>query len=1025
MSDWMYGIEQESECGGDDNGSSRVGRREILKATAAVSTVTIQNIGVSEVAATESQTTSEIDATLIEADSAAGFNFPYYLYAPADAREKPMLVEPVNSGTASDDFQEDLDAAERTVKRGQARTISDELRVPLIIPVFANPKSDEFWNRFVQSLDTETMQITSGRFERIDRQMVQMIEDARSRLAAHGIEVPDSVMLNGFSASGNFVNNFTILQPGRVASVTAGAINGTATLPVAEAKGETVNYQIGIADIEQLTGSPFDATAWRETPQLCYMGAAEERPNDDTIPYRDVWNETQAEKALRVYGENMQKERMPFCEAVYADADAAARFEVYDGVGHSYSEEILNDIIDFHRRHNNIEDARILKRPSAGAKTVRVSVFLGENGTSNPFEVRAFVNDRDRTATTAQVPAGVPSDFEVELSEAVAAGDEIKVAVLPPGVSDSAQAAVSAETTVVSQAAFATEPQDGDTEVEVSYELNSKFDQSVILSVVPDGDSQYWKRRIRLNSVSPGESTTQTFQLETDNEGVPFSAGDEIELWFVPSGNQVRERALELKTVTISGDDGTTAQPGTCETAVQNDHEAVDVGFVEQPTVGSDSVKIGYDIGRSFTEGGRLRLFPETGGGRWGLGLDRIDPGTEGEQSYSIDASRLTLGESLDVRMFPQDWSNLDDVVASECAVVSGVTFSTPPEAGDTVIESEYLYPASFDEPAELHIRIDGEEYGRLTTIEPGTREQTTFDLETSLAEDVAPLAADIDFELVLQQGTTSAVVDTATREIPPAGQASVFFTETPGHLDRSVTIEYSLGGQYEVDEFVALRLYTDRASSWGIYLDEVSAGNSGTETIDINLDEAGVPLRQDDAVRVALVDNDDPYAETPLAVASTVVGADISQGVEVSFSDPPAGPVSPTQDLTLPVTVSNPTDSQVYGTLRLTVGQQSFTQSVEVGQSEEDRVEFVVPAAALKPDAELTITAATKSTEARLSITTEAQTTGGEESATESSPASADGSGFGSLAAISGIGGVGYLIRWLIDGQSQTDETE
>ncbi len=49
---------------------------------------------------------------LIEKDEDSGFNFPYFLYSPPDVREKPLLVEPVNSGGCNDDFQTDLDAAE-------------------------------------------------------------------------------------------------------------------------------------------------------------------------------------------------------------------------------------------------------------------------------------------------------------------------------------------------------------------------------------------------------------------------------------------------------------------------------------------------------------------------------------------------------------------------------------------------------------------------------------------------------------------------------------------------------------------------------------------------------------------------------------------------------------------------------------------------------------------------------------------------------------------------------------------------
>ena len=73
--------------------------------------------------------------------------FPYLLYAPETVREKPLVVETVNSGGCDDDFQVDLDAARRTAETGPARQISDSLQVPMIVPVFANPCEGEFYRR--------------------------------------------------------------------------------------------------------------------------------------------------------------------------------------------------------------------------------------------------------------------------------------------------------------------------------------------------------------------------------------------------------------------------------------------------------------------------------------------------------------------------------------------------------------------------------------------------------------------------------------------------------------------------------------------------------------------------------------------------------------------------------------------------------------------------------------------------------------------------------------------------------------
>ena len=295
-----------------------------------------------------------IPVTRVDADPDAGFHYPYFLSAPQSTERDaggPVLVEPNNTGTSSDDFEMHVDRARKLAEGewngGSGRTLSERLAVPFLVPAFPRPESDPVdWRHYVHQLDTETMRIDDGPLERVDRQLVAMVEDARERLHEQSYPVAeDGMMLNGFSASGNFVNRFAALQPEEVVSVTAGGINGMALLPVAEAKGHTLNYQIGVADVEALTGEPFDLAAFREVNQFLYMGALD---TNDTLPYGDAWSETQQEIALDVYGPNMQRDRLPFCKSVYEDVDASAAFKIYVGEGHTPIPAI-DDMVEFHR----------------------------------------------------------------------------------------------------------------------------------------------------------------------------------------------------------------------------------------------------------------------------------------------------------------------------------------------------------------------------------------------------------------------------------------------------------------------------------------------------------------------------------------------------------------------------------------------------------------------------------------------------------------------------------------------------
>jgi len=169
--------------------------------------------------------TPGFDTRLVDADPDAGFTYPYYLYAPDRVEsdpDTPLLVEPNNTGTATDDFDQHLERA-RDRAEGGAGTLASRLGAPLLVPVFPRPRKEPVdGTHYVHQLDETTMGIDSGPLERVDLQLLRMGEHAREKLAAEDYPVDDGIMLNGFSASGNFADRFTVLHPDEVVSVTAG-----------------------------------------------------------------------------------------------------------------------------------------------------------------------------------------------------------------------------------------------------------------------------------------------------------------------------------------------------------------------------------------------------------------------------------------------------------------------------------------------------------------------------------------------------------------------------------------------------------------------------------------------------------------------------------------------------------------------------------------------------------------------------------------------------------------------------------
>jgi PKD repeat protein len=245
-----------------------------------------------------------------------------------------------------------------------------------------------------------------------------MVEHAQNELRTQGFPIRDNIIMNGFSASGNFVDRFTVLHPERVISVTAGGLNGMAMLPVEEAKGQTLDFHIGIADVEELTGDSINLDALNDVNQFLYMGAEDE---NDTIPYSDAWSERMREIALDVYGEHMIEERFPFCQSTYQEAGIDAQFKIIEDIGHRPA--ALDVIIEFHQRSINGESVSEFGDelgPKARFSTTPETPTVGE-----PIEF---------DASDSKAPGETILSYSWSFSDgATAAGEEITHTFQEPG----------------------------------------------------------------------------------------------------------------------------------------------------------------------------------------------------------------------------------------------------------------------------------------------------------------------------------------------------------------------------------------------------------------------------------------------------------------------------------------------------------------------------------------------------------------------------------------------------------------
>ena len=109
----------------------------------------------------------------------------------------------------------------------------------------------------------------------------------------------EKVLVQDYSASGMFANRFAVLHPHRVLAVAAGSPGGWPIAPVTDYSGEPLPYPVGVADLEELMGTPFDPSAYRKVGQLLVLGSEDE---NDSVDFCDGWDEVPAKQVDQLFG---------------------------------------------------------------------------------------------------------------------------------------------------------------------------------------------------------------------------------------------------------------------------------------------------------------------------------------------------------------------------------------------------------------------------------------------------------------------------------------------------------------------------------------------------------------------------------------------------------------------------------------------------------------------------------------------------------------------------------------------------
>ena len=282
----------------------------------------------------------------VEADTLKGFNFPYFVFIPAQinlGKETTLIIEPNNTGFPNDTLQiHEKDAKKvATNKFYIGNYVSRKLYIPLLVPVFPRPLSN--WKIYTHAFDRDAA-IAEGEIKRLDLQLVAMINDARERLKIFGIELQEKVFLTGFSASGTFVNRFALIHPEIIKGYACGGINGILMLPIDKIKENKLLYPIGIYDFKSLFKKDFQLNEFIKIPQFIFMG---ENDNNDAVQFNDGYNDADRKIIYKLLGKKMMPERWNNCQNEYLEQKVNVIFKTYISIGHDYNENTKNEITNF------------------------------------------------------------------------------------------------------------------------------------------------------------------------------------------------------------------------------------------------------------------------------------------------------------------------------------------------------------------------------------------------------------------------------------------------------------------------------------------------------------------------------------------------------------------------------------------------------------------------------------------------------------------------------------------------------
>lgn len=233
-----------------------------------------------------------------------GFNWPYLLYIPkvrSDRTNNLRIIVYPNNSPISDDFVTHQEAAISRFKYFCENIDNRKLDTIALCPIFPRWKYENGgWRFYTHAFDRDTLLRGQGDLERLDLQLISMINDAKRKMENnYGFSIESKILMFGFSASAHFVDRFSFLHPEVIKAIAIGGFNGHIMIPEEEFDNKELVYPVGLYDYREITGREFSKSDYRNIEKLYFLG---KNDTNNDVPFNDGYDELERSLIHHAFG---------------------------------------------------------------------------------------------------------------------------------------------------------------------------------------------------------------------------------------------------------------------------------------------------------------------------------------------------------------------------------------------------------------------------------------------------------------------------------------------------------------------------------------------------------------------------------------------------------------------------------------------------------------------------------------------------------------------------------------------------